>query len=50
MEEHQPGIPTRGNLFLPARLLVWADGRGTVARADGAARSELLGASRQKLL
>jgi hypothetical protein len=22
-------IPTRGNLFLPVRLLVWADGRET---------------------
>jgi hypothetical protein len=30
-------IHTRGNLFLPVRLLVWADGRGTVARADSAA-------------
>jgi hypothetical protein len=38
------GIPTRGNLFHPVRLLVWADGRGTVARADSAARAELQGA------
>jgi hypothetical protein len=42
-------IPTRGNLFLPARLLVWADGRGTVAQADSAARAELQGAPKQKL-
>jgi hypothetical protein len=33
------GIPTRGNLFLPVRLLVWADGRGTVVQADNAARA-----------
>jgi hypothetical protein len=38
-------IPTRGNLFLPVRLLVW----GTVARADSAARAELQGAPKQKL-
>jgi hypothetical protein len=43
-------IPTRGNLFLPIRLLVWADGRGTVARADSAARAELQGAPKPKLL
>jgi hypothetical protein len=44
------GIPTRGNLFLPVRLLVWADGRGTVARADRVASAELQGASKPKLL
>jgi hypothetical protein len=44
------GIPTRGNLFLPVRLLVWADGRGTVEQADSAARAELQGAPKQKLL
>jgi uncharacterized protein (DUF302 family) len=43
-------IPTRGNLFLPVRLLVWADGRGTVAQADSAARAELQEAPKQKLL
>jgi hypothetical protein len=43
------GIPTRGNLFLPVRLLVWADGRGTVAQADSQARAELQGAPKQKL-
>jgi hypothetical protein len=43
-------IPTRGKLFLPVRLLVWADGRGTVEQADSAARAELQGASKQKLL
>jgi hypothetical protein len=43
-------IPTRGNLFLPVRLLVWADGRGTVAQADSAAKAELQGAPKQKLL
>jgi hypothetical protein len=43
-------IPTRGNLFLPARLLVWADGRGTVAQAVSAVRAELQGAPKQKLL
>jgi hypothetical protein len=43
-------IPTRGNLFLPVRLLVWADGRGTVEQADTAARAELQGAPKQKLL
>jgi uncharacterized protein (DUF302 family) len=43
-------FPTRGNLFLPVRLLVWADGRGTVAQADSAARAELQGAPKQKLL
>jgi hypothetical protein len=42
-------IPTRGNLFLPVRLLVSADGRGTVAQADSAARAELQGAPKQKL-
>jgi hypothetical protein len=34
-------IPTGGNIFLPVHLLVWADGRGTVAQADSAARAEL---------
>jgi hypothetical protein len=43
-------IPTRGNLFLLVRLLVWADGRGTVEQADSAARAELQGAPKQKLL
>jgi hypothetical protein len=43
-------IPTRGNLFLPVCLIVWADGRGTVPRADSAARAELRGAPKQKLL
>jgi hypothetical protein len=43
-------IPTRGNLFLQVRLLVWADGRGTVKQADSAARAELQGAPKQKLL
>jgi hypothetical protein len=43
-------IPTRGNLFLPVRLLVWADGRGTVEQADSAARAELQRAAKQKLL
>jgi hypothetical protein len=43
-------IPTRGNLFLPVRLIVWADGRGTVAQADSAARAELQGTPKQKLL
>jgi hypothetical protein len=43
-------FPTRGNLFLPVRLLVWADGRGTVAQADSAATEELQGAHKQKLL
>jgi hypothetical protein len=43
-------IPTRGNLFLSVRLLVWADGRGTVKQADSAARAELQGAPKQKLL
>jgi hypothetical protein len=42
-------IPTRGNLFLPVRLLVSADGRGTVAQADSAARAEVQGAPKQKL-
>jgi hypothetical protein len=36
-------IPTRGILFLPVHLLVWA-GLGTVARADSAASAELQGA------
>jgi hypothetical protein len=40
-------IPTRGNLFLSVRLLVWADGRGTVKQADSAARAELQGAPKQ---
>jgi hypothetical protein len=43
-------IPIRGNLFLLVRLLVWADGRGTVAQADSAARAELQAAPKQKLL
>jgi hypothetical protein len=43
-------IPTPGNIFLPVRLLVWADGRGTVEQADSAARAELQGAPKQKLL
>jgi hypothetical protein len=43
-------IPTRGNLFLPVCLLVWADGRGTVAQADSAARAELQEAPKQELL
>jgi hypothetical protein len=48
---HSPDfIPTSGNLFLPVRLLVWADGRGTVAQADSAARAELQEAPKQKLL
>jgi hypothetical protein len=37
-------------IFLPVRLLVWEDRRGTVAQADGAARAELQGAPKQKLL
>jgi hypothetical protein len=40
---------TRGNLFLPVRLLVWADGRGTVVRVDSAARTELQGAPKEKV-
>jgi hypothetical protein len=47
---HVKVIPTRGNLFPLVRLLVWADGRGTVAQADSAARAELQGAPKQKLL
>jgi hypothetical protein len=43
-------IPTRGNIFLPVHLLVWADGRGTVEQADSAARAELQGAPKQTLL
>jgi hypothetical protein len=43
-------IRTRGNLFLPVRLLVWADGRGTIEQADSIARAELQGAPKQKLL
>jgi hypothetical protein len=42
-------IPTCGNLFLPVRLLVWADGRGTVMQADSAARAELQGAPKTKV-
>jgi hypothetical protein len=34
----------------PVRLLVWADGRGTVARADSTASAELQGAPKPKLL
>jgi hypothetical protein len=41
---------SRGNLFLPVRLLVWADGRGTVALADSAASAELQEAPKPKLL
>jgi hypothetical protein len=41
-------IPTRGNLFLTVRLLVWADGRGTVMQEDSAARAELQGAPPKK--
>jgi hypothetical protein len=43
-------LPTRCNIFLPVRLLVWADGRGTVAQADSAAKTELQEAPKQKLL
>jgi hypothetical protein len=43
-------IPTRGNLFLLVRLLVWADGRGTVSQADSAAREKIQGSPKQKLL
>jgi hypothetical protein len=43
-------IPTRGNLFLPVRLLVWAEGQGRVAQADSAARAELQEAPKQKIL
>jgi hypothetical protein len=50
MNEVLFSIPTRGNLFLPVRLLVSADGRGTVAQADSAARAELQEAPKQKLL
>jgi uncharacterized protein (DUF302 family) len=42
-------IPIRGNLFLPVRLLVWADGRGTVEQADSAARAELQMGSQTKV-
>jgi hypothetical protein len=42
-------IPTRKNLFLPVRLLVWADGRGTVMQADSADRAELQGAPKTKV-
>jgi hypothetical protein len=31
-------------------MLVWADGQGTVARTSSAARAELQGAPKQKLL
>jgi hypothetical protein len=47
---NQVNIPTCGNLFLPVRLLVWADRRGTVARADSAASAGLQGAPKPKLL
>jgi hypothetical protein len=47
---NQTSIPTRGNIFPPVRLLVWADGRRTVSQADSAARAELQGALKQKLL
>jgi hypothetical protein len=50
MEKKSTLIPTHGNLFLPVRLLVWADGRGKVEQADSAARAELQGAPKQKLL
>jgi uncharacterized protein (DUF302 family) len=43
-------ISTRSNLFLPFRLLVWADGRGTVTQADSAARAKLQGFPEQKSL
>jgi hypothetical protein len=49
MRHEGNGIPTRGNLFLPVRLLAWADGRGTVALADSASRAELQGAPKQKV-
>jgi hypothetical protein len=42
-------IPTRGNLYLPVRLLVWADGP-PVEQADSATRAELQGAPKQKLM
>jgi hypothetical protein len=50
MPKFHSSIPTRGNLFLPVRLLVWADGRGTVARADSTACAELQGAPKPKPL
>jgi hypothetical protein len=50
IEEAPSPFPTRGNLFLPVRLLVWADGRGTVAQADSASGAELQEAPKQKLL
>jgi hypothetical protein len=40
----------RRNLLLPVCLLVWADGRGTVARAESAAGAEFQAAPKQKLL
>jgi hypothetical protein len=46
MMKYFTSIPTRGNLFLPVRLLVWADGRGTVARADSPASAEFQGATK----
>jgi hypothetical protein len=49
-DRHTLSIPTRGNLFLPVRLLVWAEGRVTVEQADSAARAELQGAPKPKLL
>jgi hypothetical protein len=43
-------FPLAEIFFFPVPLLVWADGRGTVAQADNAARAELQGAPKQKLL
>jgi hypothetical protein len=40
---------SHSHLFLPVRLLVSADGRGTVAQADSAARAELQGSPKTKL-
>jgi hypothetical protein len=43
-------FPLAEIFFLPVRLLVWADGRGTVEQADSAAKAELQGSLKQKLL
>jgi hypothetical protein len=43
-------LPTRGNLFLPVCLLVWADGAGKSPAGKRGARAELQGAPKQKLL